>query len=76
MTMVLMLLGDTGYPVSPIKEGDELVTRDGDVWVVTAGVGAPPHKPSSTGRVWVKRDDWSREFFPGVFGCKWMEAEA
>ena len=51
----------------------ELVTSStGDKWVVEGGV--PPHKPSSTGRVWVRLLDdptWNREFFPSVFGMEW-----
>jgi len=75
----LMQLNDDGFPEREVKEGDEVVTFEGEVWVVTPGVGAPPHKPASTGRIWVstpKRDedgDWTREFFPGVFNCKWVE---
>lgn len=48
--------------------------RDNDSWVVEGGT--PPHKPSSTGRVWVRASDdttWNREFFPQVFDMKWVE---
>ena len=35
--------------------------------------GTPPHKPSSTGRVWVDVDGrWDEEFFPTVFDLKWV----
>ena len=36
----------------------------------------PPHKASSTGRVYVKSafDATPREYFPGVIGMKWVEA--
>ncbi|PNV83817.1 MAG: hypothetical protein C0610_16700 [Desulfobacteraceae bacterium] len=63
---------------SVVKEGDELSTTDGEVWVVEQGVGRPPQHTSSTGRIWVKQEshDFSREFFPGVFGCKWEESES
>tara|TARA_R110001632_G_scaffold151147_2_gene268740 strand:- start:179 stop:424 length:246 start_codon:yes stop_codon:yes gene_type:complete len=51
----------------------ELVTSStGDKWVIEGGT--PPHKPSSTGRVWVRLLDdptWNREFFPSVFGMEW-----
>ena len=57
---------------TPVKCGDEL--RDG--YVVSAGLGAPPHKPSSTGRVWVKTSNgMSREYFPTVFDMRWVKAE-
>jgi hypothetical protein len=60
----------TGLPVAD----RELVTssRADDTWIVMGG--SPPHKPSSTGRVWVqdlKRSDWNREFFPSVFNLEW-----
>jgi len=41
--------------------------------------GMPPHKPASTGRVWVKDADSfpnAREFFPSVFGLKWVKQES
>ena len=37
--------------------------------------GSPPHKPSSTGRVygsWTNTEG-SREYFPTVFGLRWVE---
>lgn len=42
--------------------------------------GYPPHKPSSTGRVHVSNRGFkmdqimtsSREYFPGVYGFKWI----
>ena len=51
----------------------ELATSStGEQWVAEGG--SPPHKPSSTGRVWVRLADdstWNREFFPSVFGMEW-----
>jgi hypothetical protein len=38
--------------------------------------GTPPHKPSSTGRVygaWVSNPDFSREYFPQVFDLRWVK---
>ena len=60
-----------------VKEGDITKTFRGEPVVVTDF--REPHKPSSTGRVWVKFLDsetdepvgYSREFFPGVIGAKW-----
>ena len=73
--MKLMNVNDDGFPESIVKEGDEVCTRDGEIWIVQPGIGRPPHKPSSTGRIWVKRkdEDWGQEFFPSVFNCKWEE---
>jgi hypothetical protein len=36
--------------------------------------GRAPHKPSSTGRVWL--EEFSSEYFPGVIGAKWVRADA
>jgi len=35
--------------------------------------GRPPHKPSSTGRVWC--DEYSQEYFPTVFKMRWIQDE-
>tara|TARA_R110001632_G_scaffold215603_1_gene342811 strand:- start:353 stop:580 length:228 start_codon:yes stop_codon:yes gene_type:complete len=37
--------------------------------------GNPPHKPSSSGRIWVTdiTNKHNREFFPSVCGLKWVE---
>jgi hypothetical protein len=53
----------------------ELVTSStGEQWVIEGGT--PPHKPSSTGWVWVRLPDdstWNRIVFPSVFGMEWRE---
>ena len=58
-------------------QAKELVRgRHNEAWVVEGGTR--PHKPSSTGRVWVRALDdttWNREFFPQVFDMKWVETE-
>ena len=58
-----------------IKEVGTLVTtKGGESWIVEGGV--PPHKPSSTGRVWVSllsNPKHNRDFFPTVFNLKWQE---
>ena len=49
-------------------------TRDGEAWIIEGGT--PPHKPSSSGRVWVRlldNPEHNREFFPTVFNLKWVE---
>ena len=49
-------------------------TKDGVAWVIEGGT--PPHKPSSTGRVWVSllsNPNHNRDFFPTVFNLKWQE---
>lgn len=74
----LMSRNDDGHPEVEVKVGDEVVTRDGEIWVVQFGVGCPPHKAGSTGRIWVEtpRTDgevFTQEFFPSVFDCVWVE---
>ena len=67
----------------PVSEGFVVRDRRGIEMVVCQGVGRPPHKPSSTGRVWVKPLDATQtdedtfistaEYFPGVFGLEWRD---
>lgn len=58
----------TGEPVSV---GDIVTDFRGDEAVILGGT--PPHKPSSTGRVYVRstEGDWSGEYFPSVYNLKW-----
>ena len=74
---VLTQLNDDGYPEGVLAQGDEVVSFRGEVWVIAEGVGSPPHKPASTGKVWVKQKegDFSQEFYPGVFNCRWVQRE-
>lgn len=63
----LLVCGRTGEPVAI---GDMVDSRFGPARVVG---GSAPHKPGSTGRVYVKHQDaeYSREFFPPVFNLTW-----
>ena len=57
-----------------VVEKELVTTKDGENWIVEGGV--PPHKPSSTGRVWVSllsNPKHNRDFFPTVFNLKWQE---
>ena len=58
-----------------VKIGDAVQNNDGEQVVVEHIV--KPHKPSSTGRVYVRgpREEHGHEFFPGVFGMEWIERE-
>ena len=51
--------------------GDTLTSSSGESYVLSGA--SSPHKPSSTGRVYVRREDdgMGREFFPSVFGLAW-----
>lgn len=53
-----------------VNAGDSVTSFRGEPAVVKGGM--PPHKPSSTGRVWVD----GGEFFPSVFGLKWVKQES
>ena len=57
----------------PVRIGDVVKTFRGDS-VVVAGI-VEPHKPSSTGRVYVKPHDGTgcgQEFFPSVINAVWV----
>jgi hypothetical protein len=54
----------------PVLEGDVVTDFRGDTDIVRGG--RPPHKPSSSGFVWTAS---GREFYPDVFGLKWVKAE-
>jgi hypothetical protein len=53
---------------TPACMGEMLETQSGEQYRITGG--RPPHKPASTGRVWI---EGGGEFFPSVFGLKWVE---
>ena len=57
----VLVHADTGVPV---VEGEKIED-------FTVKGGRPPHKPSSTGRVWI--EEYSQEYFPTVFNLKWIE---
>jgi hypothetical protein len=52
----------------PVFLGEILEDFRGDQSRITGG--KPPHKPSSTGRVWTAG---GAEFFPSVFNCTWIK---
>jgi hypothetical protein len=58
-----------------VTEKEIVMSKDDVSWIVQGGT--PPHKPSSTGRVWVAKNggEWNREFFPTVFNLEWMEMD-
>lgn len=61
-----------------VKAGDKFLCFRGESYTISDGIGAPPHKPSSTGKVWVRSDrsdSFGREFFPSVIGCEWVECD-
>lgn len=55
----------------PVQIGDQVKTKDG--YQVTVLGMTEPHKPSSTGRMYVKGNMMHGEFFPNVFNCEWTE---
>lgn len=58
----------TGFAVF---RGEILPDFRGDAGVIVGGYA--PHKPSSTGRV---RTADGQEFFPSVYGLKWIKINA
>lgn len=73
------LLIDVNYG-DPIKLGKEYPAgNSGDMWQIMGG--AHPHKPSSTGRVWVQRRSTIGQipehmtYFPTVFDMVWVNIE-
>lgn len=61
---------DTG---APVRVGDQVQTFRGER--ATLLMITEPHKPASTGRVYIQFADGgaSREFFPSVIGADWIE---
>jgi len=59
-------------------EGEVYSTRDGERYVLEGG--APPHKLSSTGFVYVRVEgapntpDYSMRYYAGVLGMKWLRS--
>jgi len=55
-----------------VEIGDVVNMRDGDTATVTGG--SAPHKPGSTGRIYVRMSGVSTEmpFFPSVCGARWV----
>jgi hypothetical protein len=60
----------TGDEILP---GMVLFSNRDEAAVVGDPIGRPPHKPSSSGRIYVKESGSDREYFPGVFNCTWRE---
>lgn len=59
----------------PVMAGDLVSSQDGELFRLD--FYREPHKPSSTGRVYVTptAGGCQREFFPSVVGAKWIERE-
>lgn len=51
-----------------VNTGDFIISFRGIVTVCTGG--KPPHKVSSTGKVWTAS---GADFYPSVFGLKWIQ---
>jgi len=56
----------------PAVEGELMQTNMGETWCLVAGT--PPHKPSSSGYVFVTDSDGGgREFYAHVFELVWID---
>jgi hypothetical protein len=53
--------------LTPVKIGETITSFRGLQTALLGG--SPPHKPSSSGKVWVE----NAEYYPEVFGLKWIE---
>lgn len=59
----------------PVFRGDVVfLERDGEVIPCKVTDLQEPHKPSSTGRVYVEEIEtgWKQGYFPSVFGMVWV----
>ena len=63
----LWLLIDEVTQIS-VKVGDVRESFRGEKQMVRDGT--PPHKAGSTGRIYMTP---GREYYPGVYGCKWVK---
>lgn len=52
-----------------LHKGEAVRSFRGEPAVITGG--RPPHKAGSTGKVWTEEGG---EFYPGVFGLRWVHA--
>ena len=60
----------------PVELNDVVNCFRNDYWIVKGG--NPPHKPSSSGKLWVVAyddHDCNREFYPSVCDMKWIEED-
>jgi hypothetical protein len=62
----------TANPTREVKIGDT-VEIDGTTFTVTSF--RKPHKPASSGKVSVRWNGPSTEFYVGVIGAEWVERE-
>jgi len=55
-----------------VQVGDE-ITLDGQNAIIE--YFAEPHKPSSSGRITIRMQGYSYEYYVGVIGAEWIERE-
>jgi hypothetical protein len=58
------------YQGVTLIRGQQYPDFRGEMHTITGGM--PPHKPSSSGRIYTERG----EYFPGVFNAEWVDASA
>lgn len=73
MTMILI----NTINGEPVSTGSLLTDFRGDHAILVSAT--PPHKPSSTGRVYVRSanpgENWTAEYYPSVYDLKWVREE-
>jgi hypothetical protein len=57
----------------PVALDSELTDFRGDTATLVSA--RPPHKPASSGFVYVETEDDRAEYYPSVFGLKWEKIE-
>jgi len=68
-TLCVLVYEKTGARV----QLEDRVPLSGRDWTVKGG--RAPHKPSSTGQVWVQRNSVQTSYYPGVIGARWIREE-
>jgi len=74
MTHWILINNKTGLPV---RADDKLYCETSEkLYKACSPVGEPPHKPNSTGKIHVQRDNWGKEiYYPGVLDCTWITTQ-
>jgi hypothetical protein len=74
MTHWVLINNRTGLPVAA---DDKIYCETSDkLYRVCSSIGEHPHKPNSTGKIHVHRDNWGKEiYYPGVLDCTWITTQ-
>ena len=57
-----------------VKANDVLTSHLDEKYCVARSIGEPPHKPSSSGRIYVRAEGGlEMAYYPTVFDCYWRD---